>query len=283
VTVAAQALMDFPIPDAVQTLSARDAILYALSTGYGALPVDPAHLRYIHERGLVAAPTLANVAAHGGPWMEATGVDWDRVVHAEHRLTLHRPIPIDSPLVSRSRWLSVVDRGPSGSMFATFERVIHDQVGDTPLATVIQTNACMGDGGCGSAGEAPPPLPPVPTRPADAIFKVDIADDAAALYRLNGDINAMHIDPAAARRAGFPRPLLHGLCTFGQAAYAISRSLATTGLADLTAIAARFSAACYPGETLAFHIWRTGDQVSFQAVVPSRDVVVLDRGVATLG
>jgi len=107
----ADALMDFAVPQARQTVAARDAILYALSVGYGRLPTDAWHLQRTYEEKLVPTPTLANVVAHAGPWMKAVGVDWAKVVHAEQRLTLHRPMPIGTPLVSRSRMLSVVDRG----------------------------------------------------------------------------------------------------------------------------------------------------------------------------
>jgi acyl dehydratase len=281
-TVDPRRMMAFAVPEAVQTLTPKDAILYALSIGYGSKPLDAAHLRHIQEHGLVATPTLANVTAHPGPWMKQTGVDWDRLVHAEHRLTIHRPLPLETSLASRSRMLSVVDRGPGKGMFAAFERVIH-AVGDAaPLATVIQTNACRGDGGCGSAGVPPEPLPAPPERAPDSVFEIDIPENAAALYRLNGDLNPLHIDPAAAARGGFSRPLLHGLCTFGLAGYAIARACADQGLADLAAIAARFSAPAYPGDRLQVRIWREGRDIQFRGLAPERGATVLDYGTATL-
>ena len=270
------------MPPATQTMSARDLILYALSTGYGSDPSDAAHLRHIQEHGLVATPTLANVAAHHGPWMKAAGMDWNRVVHSEQRLTIHRPIPHDVPLVSHARCLSVVDRGAAKGMFATFERTIAELAEGTPLATIVQTNGCRGEGGCGSAGTAPEPLPTLPDRAADTMYSIALPEAAAALYRLNGDLNPIHIDPAAAARAGFPRPILHGLCTFGHAGYAIGRALAATGLRDLRSIAARFSAPVFPGDTLDIHIWQAGRDVRFRARIEARAATVLDNGVATL-
>ncbi len=170
------------------------------------------------------APTLANVVAHPGPWLQDAGIDWQRLVHAEHRLTIHRPVPIDTPLLSRSRMTAIVDRGPEKGMFATFERAIVTLAEEAPVATIVQTNACRGDGGCGSAGTPPEPLAPVPARAPDAVFAIAVPQDAALLYRLNGDLNPLHSDPAYAARAGFPRPILHGLCTFGYAGYAIGRT-----------------------------------------------------------
>ncbi|MCB4767141.1 MaoC family dehydratase N-terminal domain-containing protein [Ancylobacter sp. Lp-2] len=285
--VSARDLMDFPIPEGRGVASARDAMLYALSVGYGREPLDAEHLRRTQENGLVPTPTLANILAHPGPWMKDAGVDWQRLVHSEHRLTLHRPVPFDTPLVSRSRMVSVVDRGPGKGMFATFERTIavlaEDDRPDAALvATILQTNACRGDGGCGSAGTPLAPLPPVPERAPDALLSLAVAGDAALLYRLNGDRNPLHSDPAYALQAGFLRPILHGLCSFGLAGYAIGRLMGAPGLADVSAIAARFTGVVYPGDTLEVAVWQAGNELHFRVRVPARDVTVLDHGTARL-
>lgn len=278
----AQALMDFPIPAARQTITARDAILYALTVGYGAEPLDEAHLRRTQEAGLLPTPTLANVVAHAGPWMKDAGADWQKLVHSEHRLIVHRPIPLDVPLLSRSRMLSVVDRGADKGMFATFERVIFSLPDETPIATIIQTNACRGDGGCGSVGNAPEALPAMPQRDPDIVFPLALREDAALLYRLNGDLNPLHSDPGYAARAGFARPILHGLCTFGHAAYAIGRSVGAGDIADVSSIAARFTGVVLPGDRLEFQIWQDGQDIRFRAKVPERGVTALDYGTARL-
>ena len=281
-TLSAQSLLGVVIPDALQTVSARDAILYALSVGYGSDPLDGDELRRVYEHSLVPSSTLPNVVAHPGPWMKDAGVNWARVVHSEHRLTIHRPLPLDERLVSRSRMLSIVDRGFEKGMFATFERVISLAEDGEPIAKIIQTNACRGDGGCGSAGIAPEPLAPVPSRQPDLTFSLAVPENAALLYRLNGDLNPLHADPAAADRAGFPRPILHGLCTFGYAGYAIEAALASEGLAELGSIAARFSAPVFPGEAIDFQIWRDGLDVRFRGIAATRGVTVLDNGLARL-
>ncbi|NKJ38519.1 MaoC family dehydratase [Rhizobium sp. SG570] len=280
--ISARSLMEFPIPEARQTVSARDAILYALSVGYGTEPLDAAHLRRVLERDLLVVPTLANVVAHAGPWMQDAGVNWQRLVHAEQRLTIHRPLPLDRPLLSRSRMLSIVDRGADKGMFATFERSIVTLPEETPIASIVQTNACRGDGGCGSAGVPLDPLTPVPERVADAMFSIRVPRDAALLYRLNGDLNALHVDPAYAAQAGFPRPILHGLCTFGYAGYAIGRALGAEGIADVGFIAARFTSVVFPGDRLEVDIWREDREVYFRARVPERGVTALDYGNARL-
>lgn len=281
-TLSAQSILDFPVPQATHVVTARDAILYALSVGYGTNPLDENALNYVYERDLVTAPTLANIVAHPGPWMQQTGVDWARLVHSEHRLTIHRPVPLDVPLISRSRVLSVVDRGIEKGMFVSFERLIVTKDGDEPIATIVQTNACRGDGGCGSAGSAPDPLSKVPDREPDLEFHLGIPGNAALLYRLNGDLNPLHIDPQAAGRSGFDRPILHGLCSFGYAGYAIVAAIDPGMTVGLRAIAARFSAPVFPGETITLQMWRNDAEIRFRGIVASRGTIILDNGVARL-
>lgn len=278
--VTAQALFDYPIPIMHARVRPRDAILYALSVGYGSHPRDPAHLRRAFGPELVSASTLANVVAHPGPWMKEAGVDWRGVVHAEQRLTVHRPLPLYEDLVCRSRMLSVVDRGIGKGMFATFERTIETAADGTVLATVVQTDACRFDGGCGSLGSPPAPLPRVPESEPDLTVCVGIREDAALLFRLNGDLNPLHADPAAARAAGFERPILHGLCTFGQVGHAIAQAIGPDTLRDPSIINARFTAPVFPGDTLSIDLWISGTDVGFRVRVAARNVTVLDCGSA---
>ncbi|MDC9812690.1 MULTISPECIES: MaoC family dehydratase [Rhizobium] len=281
-TLSAQSILDFPVPQATHLVTARDAILYALSVGYGTNALEENALNYVYERDLVTAPTLANIVAHPGPWMQQTGVDWTRLVHSEHRLTIHRPVPLDVPLISRSRVLSVVDRGVEKGMFVSFERLIATANGDEPIATIVQTNACRGDGGCGSVGSAPEPLSKVPDGEPDFEFNIDVPANAALLYRLNGDLNPLHVDPQAAGRSGFDRPILHGLCSFGYAGYGIAAALDPDMATGLSAIAARFSAPIFPGETITLQIWRNDADIRFKGIVASRGVTILDNGMARL-
>ena len=123
----------------------------------------------------------------------------------------------------------------------------------------------------------------MPEREPDARVLLSIRDDAALLYRLNGDLNPLHSDPGYAGRAGFPRPILHGLCTFGHAAYAIGRSTSSSAdIADIESIAARFTGVVFPGDRLEFQIWRDGRDIRFRAQVAERGVTALDNGTARL-
>ena len=281
--VTGQELIEWAILPLRQTITVRDAILYAYSVGYGTEPTDPDHLMALYERDLRSVPTMANVIAQAGPWLKGAGVDWSRVVHAEHRLVLHREIPIGVELESCVRTVSVVDRGVGRGAFVSFERAIGDPATGEPVATIVMTAACGGDGGCGSAGTAPERLPAPPERAPDGAFELPIPVGAAALYRLNGDLNPLHIDPAFAASGGFPKPILHGLCTFGQAGYAIARLTSLKEGFAMRAMAARFTAPFFPGETLRTEIWRSGRTVQFRCRAVERDKVVLDYGIAELG
>jgi acyl dehydratase len=145
-----------------------------------------------------------------------------------------------------------------------------------------------GDGGfsqrSGVSDPRPQRLPAPPEREPDMQTELTSLPQAALIYRLNGDYNALHADPEVARAAGFPRPILHGLCSFGVAAHAVLKSCCDYQAARIRGIAARFTAPVFPGETLRFSIWRAGEDVlHFRANVDAREKVVLDHGVVELG
>src|SRR5207247_8267284 len=135
----------------------------------------------------------------------------------------------------------------------------------------------------GQPGDAPAqPLPPVPESEPEAACEIATRPEMALIYRLSGDVNPLHADPAVARAAGFPRPILHGLATYGVAGHAILKTLCGYDPARLTGIAGRFSAPVFPGETIRTEMWRDGSVVSFRPRVVERDVVASNNGRAEL-
>lgn len=277
-------LMNWPIREVRQRYTARDTMLYALGVGLGTDPLDEEQLRYVYERNLRALPTYALVLGYPGFWLKdpGTGVDWVRVVHGEQGVRLHRPIPAEGEVIGRTRVTGIVDKGPGKGALIYQEREVYEAATGARLATLSSTTFCRGDGGFGGPdGPARAPRT-VPERAPDARCDLATAANQALIYRLNGDYNPLHADPAVAAAAGYQRPILHGLCTLGVAGHALVRCLCGYDARRLAALEARFSAPVLPGETVRTDIWVDGSTVSFRARVVERDVVVLTGGHAEL-
>ncbi|WP_114951612.1 MaoC/PaaZ C-terminal domain-containing protein [Sphingosinicella terrae] len=263
----------------------RDTILYALGVGFGAEPLDPKHLRFVYEDGLVAAPTYANVLGHPGFWARDPeyGIDWRKLLHAEQRLTLHRPLPPTGDVIGRHDIMGVRDKGEGSGAFLYQRKQVVDAASGDPIASVITSLLLRGDGGCGDHGEAPPELERLPDSEPDQVVDVPTLEIAPLIYRLSGDRNPLHVDPEVARHAGFERPILHGLATKGLAGYALLKTYCDFDPARLKAMALRFSRPVLPGDRIRFEFWNPAPGiVRFRARVPERDLVVLDRGTAEI-
>src|SRR5262249_45792425 len=158
----------------------------------------------------------AVVLAYPGFWLKRpdTGVDWVKVVHGEQGLVIHRPLPVEGRLVGRSRVTQIIDKGPGKGALILSERTV-SAAGGTPLATLTSTTFARGDGGFGGPPGAGPVPHPLPERAPDASHELATLPQSALIYRLSGDLNPLHASPQVAKAAGFPRPILHGLSTFG--------------------------------------------------------------------
>ncbi len=277
-------LMNWRIPPIRQSLTKNDCILYALGLGVGSDPLDPAQLRFVYEDGLLALPTMAAVLAYPGFWVKepGTGIDWVRVVHAEQRLTIHRPLPVEGALIGCSRITGIVDKGPGKGAILYSEREIADAATGTLYASVAQSAFCRGDGGFGGSSGPTWPVHPLPERAPDAVCDLPTLPQQALIYRLSGDDNPLHADPAVARAAGFERPILHGLCTLGIAGHALLKVCCGYDPTRLKSLSLRFSAPVFPGETIRTEMWRDGARISFRAKVAERDIVVLNNGLLEL-
>lgn len=264
---------------------AKDLILYALGTGFGADPLDPAHLAFLYEKGLNAVPTFANVLGSPGPWMgdPAFAIALAKIVHAEQRLTLHAPLPVEGHVVSRNDVMGLRDKGEGSGAFLYQRKQVEDATTGTPLASIVSTLLLRGDGGCGDHGEAPEELTTLSEAAPDLSVEVQTNEASALIYRLSGDLNPIHIDPEVARSVGFERPILHGLATMGFACYALLKACADLDPARLKSLAVRFSKPVFPGEAVRLDIWReSATRLRFRGTVAARDAVVLDRGLAEL-
>jgi acyl dehydratase len=277
-------LLALKIPDIEQSYGAKDCMLYALGVGLGLDPVDEEQLAFVYEKNLRALPTMAVVLAHPGFWVKEldTGIDWVKVVAGEHSLVLHRPLQPSGSVRGRTRILDVVDKGAGKGAIIYSERVIEDKATGERVASIVQTTFCRGDGGFGGPPREQRRVHPIPERAPDFACELPTRPESALIYRLSADPNPLHADPATAKAAGFPRPILHGLATFGVCGHAILKALCGYDPARLTAIAGRFSAPVFPGETIRTEMWRDGSVVSFRARVVERDVLAINNGRAEI-
>jgi len=274
----AEKLLSYSIPSVRQSLTRRETAFYALSVGLGQDPRDERQLRYVdYSRDLLALPSMALVLAHPGFWLAdpRSGVDPTQVVHGEQELTLHAPLPVEGALLSETSIVGLVDKGEGqGALLYTRKRLT--DVGNGRLvASTLNTTFIRGGGGFGGSTTPIGTSRPRPEGTPDFVVDLPTRPEQALYYRMNGDDNPLHADPAVAARAGFPGPILHGLCTFGVVCHALLKSLADYQAQQLKTMALRFSAPVYPGETIRCEIWRDG---SFQARVVERDVLVVGNG-----
>lgn len=269
----------------VQRYDARDCRLYALGLNIGVDPLDADVLPFVAGDPPAVVSVMPMALARPGPWLRdpAVGIDFSRVVVGESTLRLHSPLPPEARIEGRHRVLRVTDKGEGRGALITLLREIFDTATGRLLAEYEQVTFCRGDGGFAVDGRHDPaPERPdwqAPERAPDAGIALQTAPDQALIYRLSGDMNPLHSDPAAARRAGFDRPILHGLSTLGMVGHALDRAARQAGGAGLAALHARLSAPVFPGEALVLRVWHEGGRALFSAVNGAGREVV-SRGIA---
>jgi len=262
----------------------RDVLLYHLSLGAGRQPGVGPELRYTFEKELQVLPTFALVAGQGPsagelpiPAMSMPGIDLDlrRILHGGQSLTVHRPIPSSGIATVSSRVAHVWDKGKAAVI--ELEQAAVDPGGVALWTTTMQIWA-RGEGGFG--GDAGPETSwTAPDRAPDVVVDSTTTPQTALLYRLNGDLNPLHADPAFAASAGFDRPILHGLASYGIVAKAIVDGLLDGDATRLSELSVRFAGSLFPGETIRTSAWRDGDDLRLVAVCPERDdATVLTQG-----
>lgn len=274
---------DFPLVE--HRYTERDTMFYALSIGLGFEPTDERQIPYVYEEGLRAFPTMSAILAYPGLWIREpdTGIDWERGLHSEQGMAFLKPLPAAGEIHAKTRVTGIVDKGEGRGALIYTERTGIDAATGDEVYRVYHTTFARGDGGFG--GPDGPVRKPhaVPERAPDLTCDLPTIEQQALYYRLNGDPNPHNADPKAAAEAGFPKPILHGLCTYGFAGHAIVRALCDYDAARLKSLHVRLSAPVFPGETLRTEIWREGDgAAAFRMLAVERDQVVLNNGFAEL-
>jgi acyl dehydratase len=277
-------LVNWQIPEVEQRLTRRDTILYALGVGLGADPCDADQLRFVYEEGLRALPTMAIILGYPGPWHAHpdTGITRSHVVHGEQGFRILKPLPVEGDVVGKTRVTGIVDKGKDKGALVLTDCTVRDKASGEAICTLTSTTFCRADGGFGGP-DGPVSTPHrIPDAPAQHVCDLPTLPQAALIYRLSGDTNPLHADPAYAKRAGFEMPILHGRCTFSIAGHAILKTLCGYEPVRLVSMQGRFSAPAYPGETIRTEMWRDGNVVSFRSCVAARGATVLDNGRAEI-
>ena len=260
----------------------RETMLYALGVGMGRDPLAAKELPYVYEKDLKTVPTMATVIAWGAGPLRDSGINYLMVVHGEQKLTLHRPLPAAADIIADSHVVGAWDKGADKGAVIVTETDIRLADTDDALCTLTSTTFARGDGGFGGPTDGAPKPHALPDRAPDQTIEVDTRADQALLYRLSGDRNPLHADPEFATAAGFPAPILHGLCTYGTCCRAILGSVADYDHTAITGFDVRFSSPVFPGETILVDVWKDGPIASFRARLKERDVVVINNGKCTL-
>lgn len=268
----------------------KDVMLYALGVGMGRDPLDPRELKFCYEKDLKVVPTAATVlASNAGQGKRRPTKDGHRrseinevlVVHGEQKLELHRPLPPAANFFASTRTSAVADKGKEKGAVVYHETVWTDEKGEK-VATLTAGIFARGDGGFGGPSEGGLETHQIPSRAPDKSVSFETREDQALLYRLNGDRNPLHCDPDFAKAAGFDKPILHGLCTYGHTCRAVLQEYCDFDPARIASHQVRFSSPVFPGETITVDLWKDGNVVSFEARVAARGVTVIRNGKAVL-
>ena len=198
-------LLGAAIPDREQSYTERDTIIYALAVGMGSDPLDERQLDFVYEKKLHVLPTFASTLA----WKRFAEIDigltYAKMVHAEQRMVMHRPVPPSGSVVSKMRVVDVVDRGAEKGATIYFERRLINLATQDLISTQTLTILARADGGFGGPERPTLANHPIPERAPDIVHDIAVSPRSALLYRLCGDVNPLHVDPATAKKAGFER------------------------------------------------------------------------------
>lgn len=280
------ALMNFPFEDGDHSYTKRDTMLYALGVGLGYDPLDTRQLRFVYEENLAALPTMGVTLALAKPWLHRpeSGITWGRMLHGEQAIELHKPIPPSGTLVGETRMEEIVDKGADKGALLYMSREVREKASGEPVFTARQTLFCRADGGFGGPATEARAVHSIPDRASNLVVDLPTLPQQALIYRLSGDTNPLHADPAAAAKGGFDRPILHGLCTFGIAGHAILQAVAGYQPEAVRSVRARFASPVFPGETIRTEIWDEGaGRFAFRCTAIERNIVVVNNGLAELG
>ncbi len=272
-------LMALAIPRREVSYTDAQAMHYALAVGLGA-QAESEDLPFVYETAQRVVPAMATMLAFDDGWLEPGGIILKHVVHGALDLRFHAPLAPCGVAEAVTRLTGFGDKGEGRGGLVYQETVLRQ--GGVDCTTVLSTMFVRGAGGFGGDSGMAPEAVPAPLGEADLVTDVRTAPNQALLFRLLGDRNPLHADPAVAKGVGFAGPILHGACTFGIACAEALRRFCDRDPTRMTRLAARFAGPLYPGETLRFSFWRSPAGVLFRAEAKERAALVLDGGLVGL-
>ena len=258
--------------------TSKDSLLYALGVGAGASDPTGFELEFTTEntRGETQRALPTQVVVMGGGSMPDYGdFNLAALLHGDQHIELHQELPVEGSAVAQARVAGIYDKTKAALVVLETNARSHD---GAPMWTSRAGLFISGEGGWGG-DRGPSSTWQQPDREPDHVTGYDTRTDLALLYRLNGDRNPLHSDPAFAAMAGFDTPILHGLCTFGVTGRALLHTLCDSDPARFGSMGGRFKAPVLPGRRLDVRMWVDGDTTLFQTCVGDR--VVFDAGVFT--
>ena len=259
----------------------KDSILYGLGVGLGNDPMDIDELKYVYENGQIALPSMATNFQYHSSLLMSAKLNFVMVVHGEQKLSIINPIPVSGDFLADMKVLNCFDKGASKGAIIDVETTVKLKSDGTEICKLISTTFARDDGGF-DGPESPPQEIFEPEGSPDIVDEITTKPDQALIFRLSGDYNPLHSDPNFAKAAGFPKPILHGLCTYGVACRSIVKTACDNDVKKLKSFNCRFSSPVFPGETIVTEMWKNGNNINFQSKVKERDKIILKNGVSEI-
>ncbi|XP_072137553.1 peroxisomal multifunctional enzyme type 2 isoform X2 [Mobula birostris] len=265
------------MPLKVYTYNNLQPILYAL--GVGMTTKDPDHLKFLYEGNeeFCCLPTFGIIPAQGSVFdgfgsLPGLNIDFTKMLHGEQYLELYKPLPTSGTLKSEGTIADILDKGSAAVIILD----VHTYNGGDLICYNQFSVFVAGAGGFGGkrSGKVKVIVQP-PNRPPDAVISDVTSINQAALYRLNGDWNPLHIDPTFASFGGFRKPILHGLCSMGFAARHVLKQFANNDVTKFKAIKVRFAKPVFPGQTIETEMWKEGNRIHLRSKVKENNEFVL--------
>ena len=261
--------------------SDKDSILYSLGVGLGNDPMNMAELKYVYENSQVALPSMATNFQYHSPLLLKANINFILVVHGEQKLSFTNPLPVSGDFISNAKVIGCYDKGAGKGAIIDVETTIKLKKDNTEICKLISTTFARGDGGFGGPESTKSEIFKPEGEP-DFVHEIKTKPDQALIFRLSGDYNPLHSDPNFAKTAGFEKPILHGMCTYGIACRSLVESVCEGDAKRLKKFDCRFSSPVYPGETIVTEMWKNGSKVYYQSKVKERDKIVIKNGVSEI-